>query len=77
MAIFYFYFLWIISILTHTKGERGESFKETNSDVYPKGSNSWIQSTYFSSLKVVYKFTFSKSCEFKKSKSLKVIIYDS
>ena len=55
----------------------GESFKEINSGVYPKEPISWIHSSYFSSLKVVYKFTFSKSCEFKKSKSLKVIIYDS
>ena len=30
-----------LSILTHThtQGERGQSFKETNSDVYPKGPN--------------------------------------
>ena len=69
----------MLSILTHThtQEERWEGFKETNNSVYPKGPNSWIHITYFSSLKVVYKFTFSKSCEFKKSKSLKVIIYDS
>ena len=29
---------------THTHGERGEGFKETDSGVYPKGPNSYIHS---------------------------------
>ena len=32
---FFFFFYRILSILTHTQGEKGEDFKETNSDVYP------------------------------------------
>ena len=35
---------------THTQGERGEGFKETNSDVYLKRLNSWIHSTCFKPL---------------------------
>ena len=34
-------------ILTHTKGERREGFKETNNGVYSKGPNSWIHSIDF------------------------------
>ena len=30
------FFLRILSILTHTHWKRGEGFKETNNDVYPK-----------------------------------------
>ena len=36
---FFFFLLRILSILTHThtQGERGECFKETNNGIYPKG----------------------------------------
>ena len=44
-----FFFFRILSILIHTYGERGEGLKETNSDAYPKGSNSWIHKTDFKS----------------------------
>ena len=42
-------FCQLLSILTHThtQGERGEGFKETNSSVYPKGLNSWIHRIEF------------------------------
>ena len=47
-GFFFNLFLRILSILTrahtHTHGERGEGFKETDSDVYPKGPNSYIHS---------------------------------
>ena len=34
-----FFFFRILNILTHTKREREEGLKETDNDVYPKGSN--------------------------------------
>ena len=36
------FFFRILNILTHTQGEKGEGFKETNSGIYPKWPNSWI-----------------------------------
>ena len=39
------FFFRILSILTHTQGERRQGFKESNSGVYPKGHNSWIHNT--------------------------------
>ena len=37
---YYIFFLRILNILTHTQGEKGEGFKETNSGIYPKWPNS-------------------------------------
>ena len=38
--VFFFFFLRILNILTHTNGEKWEDLKETNNDIYPKGPNS-------------------------------------
>ena len=35
--ILIFFFYRILSILTHTQGEKGEGFKKTNNSVFPKG----------------------------------------
>ena len=37
MKVFFFFFLRILCILTYIHGERGESFKKTDNDVYLKG----------------------------------------
>ena len=39
---FFFYLMKIPNILTYTYQMRGEGFKEIDSGVYPKKSNSWI-----------------------------------
>ena len=41
--IFFFFWLKILSVLTHTHGERGKDHKEIG--VYLKKPNSWIHST--------------------------------
>ena len=42
MSFFFFFVKNTKYFNTHTQGERREGFKETNSDVYSKGFNSWI-----------------------------------
>ena len=45
-----FFFLRILSINTHTRGEGRRFFKEIYSGVYPKWPNSWIHNTGFKPL---------------------------
>ena len=49
--IYIYDFFLILSILTHTHGEKGYVLKETDSNIYPKWSNSWIHNTDFIILK--------------------------
>ena len=50
LTLFFFFFFNTKYFNTHTYKEMRESLKETDNDVYPKESNSWIHNTNFKHL---------------------------